>query len=134
MKFSPQKGNGNSLAVVLTDTRVSRRHLNSQDAEANSFRLVPLGFHTKGAGVPWPSCGAEARGEAATVKLASSGVTLVPKRQPGRSPTGARVSVPSPPEPCPREMPEEGGAGHPLHPGAGQVRGEGLETDVSGQN
>ena len=43
MKFSPQKGNGNSLAVVLNDTRVSRRHLNSQDAEANSFRLVPLG-------------------------------------------------------------------------------------------
>lgn len=43
MKFSPQKGNGNSLAVVLTDTHVSRRHLNSQDAEANSFCLVPLG-------------------------------------------------------------------------------------------
>lgn len=43
------------------------------------------------------------------------------------------MSVPSLPEPCPREMPEEGGAGHPLHPG-GQVGRKGLGTDVSDQN
>lgn len=33
--FSPQKGDGDSLAAVPTGTRVSRRHLNSQDAEAS---------------------------------------------------------------------------------------------------
>lgn len=35
VKFSPQKGNGDLLTAVPTDTQVSRCHLNSQDAEAS---------------------------------------------------------------------------------------------------
>lgn len=35
VKFSPQKGNGDLLTAVPTDTHVSRCHLNSQDAEAS---------------------------------------------------------------------------------------------------
>lgn len=80
----------------------------------------------KGQGVPRPSCGAEA----ATVESASSGVTLVPKRQPSRSPTGARVYAQSLPAPCPREMPEKSTPFTLRGRGAGAGR---VETDVSDQ-
>lgn len=80
----------------------------------------------KGQGVPRLSCGAEA----ATVESASCGVTLVPKRQPSRSPTGARVCAQSLPAPCPREMPEKSTPFTLRGQGAGAGR---VETDVSDQ-